>query len=448
MTTPQIVALVVAGVLAILAGVFAAIEAALHSFSKARAKALVEEERSGAARLADMMDDIAAYVNSVHFFRTSLEIVAIVLVSYVTFAVIDVSWVELVVASLTMILVSFLAWGVAPRTLGRQHADGLACSTSGLVSGLTTVLGPIPSLLIWLGNLLTPGKGFDEGPFTSEAELREMVDRGAANSLIEDRERQMIHSVFELDKTIVKEVMVPRTEVVFIEQHKTLRQAMSLALRSGFSRIPVVGEGGLDEVVGICYLKDLNKRVYDNPNAQTTERVESILRPAVFCPDSKPADALLKEMQTSRTHMVVVVDEFGGVSGVATIEDILEEIVGEIVDEYDEEIAPWTELSPGRFRVSARLPLDELGELFGMELDDDDVDSVVGVMAKELNLVPIPGSVVLYEGLELVAERGSGRRNRVATIVATAVGDDAEAGAETGAAAAVRLSAESANRNT
>ncbi|MGJ3509390.1 hemolysin family protein [Enemella sp. A6] len=445
MSTTHIVLLAVAGVLAILAGVLAAIESALHNLTRSRAKALVEEERRGAQRLVDMAEDLHPYVNSVLLVRTAFEVVCVVIFALVIFEYVDRTWLQLLVAGGVMVLVSFLAWEVAPRTLGRQHALRVALLTSGVVSVMATVLGPISQLLIWVGNALTPGKGFDYGPFASEAELREMVDFAEASELIEDRERQMIHSVFELDNTIVKEVMVPRTEVVFIEAHKTLRQATSLALRSGFSRIPVVGEGGLDEVVGICFLKDLMKRMYDNPQAQSSERVESLMRPATFCPDSKAADTLLKEMQTNHSHLVIVVDEFGGMSGVVTIEDLLEEIVGEIVDEYDEEIAPWQELSDERYRVSARLPLDELGVLFGMELDDEDVDSVIGMMAKELNKVPIPGSVVHYQGLELVAERGTGRRNRIATVLASRMADDAD---DIGAEAAARLATESAQRRT
>lgn len=447
MTTTQIVLLVAAAVLAITAGFLAAIEASLHALTRAKAKALVDEQRRGAQRLVDIAEDLHPYVNSVLFVRTVCEVVCIVFVALVVFDEFPQTWLRLLLTGGVMVLVSFIVWGVAPRTLGRQHAARVALGSSGVVLALGTVLGPISQILIWIGNALTPGKGYDYGPFTSEAELREMVDMAEASELIEDRERQMIHSVFELDKTIVKEVMVPRTEVVFIESHKTLRQATSLALRSGFSRIPVVGEGGLDEVIGICFLKDLMKRMYDHPDSQTSERVESLMRPATFCPDSKPADTLLREMQTDHSHMVIVVDEFGGMAGLATIEDLLEEIVGEIVDEYDEEIAPWVELDPDRFRVSARLPLDELGVLFGLELTDEDVDSVIGVMAKELNKVPIPGSVVHYQGLELIAERGTGRRNRIATVLAARAESD-DGVAERGAEAAVRLAAESAQRQT
>ena len=200
------------------------------------------------------------------------------------------------------------------------------------------MLGPLPQLLILVGNALTPGKGFREGPFASEAELRELVDLAEENQLIEDREREMIHSVFELGDTIVREVMVPRTDMVFIERHKTLRQALSLALRSGFSRIPVVGEGA-DDVVGVAYLKDSSARTYEHREGESAERVESVMRPAIFVPESKPVDELLREMQAQQTHMAIVVDEYGGTAGLVTIEDVLEEIVGEITDEYDVEHA-------------------------------------------------------------------------------------------------------------
>src|SRR5436190_2008060 len=164
--------------------------------------------------------------------------------------------------SAVMLLVSFVAIGVAPRTVGRQHSERVALLSAGVLLGITKVLGPIPRLLILIGNALTPGRGFSEGPFASEAELRELVDLAEASSVIESGERQMIHSVFELGDTIAREVMVPRTDVVFIERHKTLRQATSLALRSGYSRIPVIGEN-LDDVVGFAYLKDITKRVFD-----------------------------------------------------------------------------------------------------------------------------------------------------------------------------------------
>lgn len=447
MSQADIIQLLVAAVLAIGAGILSAIDAALQSFSHARAENLVQEGKPGAKRLELITQDPAPTLNAVLFISTILQVTSIVLVTRVVFSFDLRTWVQLLVAIGSMVIVSFIAWGVAPRTLGRQHADSVATRASGLVSVLTSLLGPIPQILIWVGNLLTPGRGFDDGPFSSEAELRELVDMAEQSDVIEAGERRMIHSVFELGDTMVKEVMVPRTGIVSIEDHKTLRQATSLALRSGFSRIPVVGEGGLDNVLGIVFLKDLMKRTYDNPQAQTTEKVSSLMRPPTWCPDSKPVDDLLREMQATHSHMVMVVDEFGGTAGLATIEDILEEIVGEIVDEYDAgEMAPVTELSEGRYRVSARLAVDEVGKLFGRKLDDDDVDTVGGLMAKVLNVVPIAGSVVHWEGLELVAERGQGRRNQIDTILVTQVGNDKEAGDDRATAAVLRAAGDAGEK--
>jgi CBS domain containing-hemolysin-like protein len=321
--------------------------------------------------------------------------------------------------------VSFVAIGVAPRTLGRQHSERIALLSAGPLAFVTTILGPLPRLLILVGNAITPGRGFSEGPFASEAELRELVDLAEASSVIESGERQMIHSVFELGDTLVREVMVPRTDVVFIERSKTLRQAMSLALRSGYSRIPVIGES-LDDIVGFAYLKDLTKRVFDRHEAETTERVESVMRPVLYVPDSKPIDALLREMQAERKHVAVVVDEYGGTAGLVTIEDVLEEIVGEITDEYDVARVDVERLPDGSVRVSSRYPVDDLEEITGVAVDDDDVDSVGGLMAKHLGRVPIAGSVVEVDGLRFEAEAPAGRRNRIGTVLVSRLEPAAE----------------------
>ena len=442
MTSTDWVMLTVALILVVFAGFIAAAEAGLSSFSKSRADRLVEEKVPGARRVRQITDDPPRYLNTALFLRTVVEISAITLVALVIFSYRWPVWQTGAITAGVMTVVSYIFWGVAPRTLGRQHAERVACALAGPLVAVTTVLGPFPRLLILVGNALTPGKGFSDGPFATEAELRELVDLAEASEVIESGERRMIHSVFDLGDTIVREVMVPRTDMVFIEEYKTLRQAVSLALRSGFSRIPVIRDG-LDDVIGVLYLKDVIKRVYDSPDAQTSERVASMMRKPVWCPDSKPVDELLKEMQLLRVHLVIVVDEFGGTAGMATIEDILEEIVGEITDEYDEENTDITPLGDGRFRVSSRLPVDELGELFGLKLDDEDVDTVGGLMAKQLNRVPIAGSVVTYDGLQLVAERPAGRRNRIGTVIASRV-ESADADEEARADAATQIVAEEA----
>jgi CBS domain containing-hemolysin-like protein len=416
MSADLAVQLVGAAVLVVVAGLFASAESAVSSISRVRAAELVEDGRSGAQRLATVVQDPPRYLNTALLLRLAAEIAAIVLVAAVVLDSVSPRWLALTIAIVGMLLVSFVVVGVAPRTLGRQHSERVALVSAGALQILSRVLNPLARLLIVLGNALTPGKGFAEGPFASEAELREMVDLAEKSSLIESVESRMIHQIFELGDTMVREVMVPRTDMIFIERHKTLRQMMSLALRSGFSRIPVVGDS-LDDIVGVVYLKDVTKRVFDNRDAETTERVESAMRPAMFVPDSKPVDELLREMQAKRMHVAVVVDEYGGTAGLVTIEDILEEIVGEISDEYDQDAAEVEHLPNGGVRVPSRLSLDDLGEVFDVELDDDDVDSVGGLMAKYLGRVPIPGAEVQVDSLRLVAEAPTGRRNRLGTVI-------------------------------
>jgi CBS domain containing-hemolysin-like protein len=316
-----------------------------------------------------------------------------------------------------MVVVSYAIIGVGPRTLGRQHPNRVALAGAGAVRVLGRIFNRLASLLILLGNAITPGRGFRDGPFSSEVELRELVDMAEERGVVEHGERQMIQSVFELGDTIAREVMVPRTDVVWIERTKTVPQGLALALRSGFSRIPVTGENP-DDMIGVVYLKDLARRAQDTDRARSTT-VEDVMRQVGYVPESKPVDALLREMQAQRTHMAIVIDEYGGTAGIVTIEDILEEIVGEITDEYDVERAPVERLEDGSARVSARLSVEDLGELFDIELPDrDDVETVGGLIADALGRVPIPGAKVKVHGLELIAESAGGRRNRIDTVLA------------------------------
>jgi CBS domain containing-hemolysin-like protein len=403
-----------------MAGLFAGAEAALSWFSTVRAAEWAAVGGAGARRLLASVAHPARFLNTALFLRMLCEIAAIVAVASVLFDQIGQRWGAMLATLGIMLVVSFVLIGVSPRTVGRQHPERVGLATSGLLIAFTRVLGPVPQLLILVGNAITPGRGFSEGPFATEAELRELVDLAEASSVIESGEREMIHSVFELGDTIVREVMVPRTDVVFIERNKTLRQAMSLALRSGFSRIPVVGEN-LDDIVGFAYLKDLTRRVFDRHEAEQTEKVESVMRPVLYVPDSKPVDELLREMQAGRKHVAVVVDEYGGTAGLVTIEDVLEEIVGEITDEYDDEQIEVEHLADGSARVSSRFPVDDLDEVCGVPVEDADVDTVGGLMAKHLGRVPIPGSVVEAHGLRFEAEGPAGRRNRIATVLISSV---------------------------
>jgi CBS domain containing-hemolysin-like protein len=330
-------------------------------------------------------------------------------------------WLALLISVGVMAVVSFVLVGVSPRTLGRQHADRVSLLTAPLLVLLARVLGPVARLLVTLGNAVTPGRGFRDGPFDSEAELRDLVDMAEEALLIEAGERQMIHSVFELGDTVVREVMVPRTDMVTMDQDKTLRQAMSLFLRSGFSRIPVVGDGP-DDVLGLLYFKDVVRRVYGDAKA-AKQSVRGQMRPALYIPESKPIDDLLREMQRDQNHFAMVIDEYGGTAGLVTLEDILEEIVGEIDDEYDREAPGVEELEDGSTRVPATMHVDDLAELFDVTLEDDEVDTVGGLLGKTIGLVPIPGSCGEVAGLSLTAERMAGRRHRIDTVLVRRLAD-------------------------
>ena len=420
MTGVDLLAVCLATLLVVLAAVFSAMEAALSRVSRSRVAELVSEGRRGAVRLQAVVGrDVPGaphYLNVLLLLRHATELTATVLVTFVCIDEWGTTWRSVVVAAGAMTLLSYVLIGVASRTLGRQHADRVGLATAGLAMALAWLLGPLPRILIVVGNAVTPGKGFRDGPFTSEAELRDLVDLAEERQVIEAGERRMIHSVFELGDTLVREVLVPRTDMVFIERSKTVRQALSLALRSGFSRIPVVGVDE-DDVVGFAYLKDLARRSYDFRQGESTETVDQLMRPAVFVPDTKPVDELLQEMQAARNHIAVVIDEYGGTAGLVTIEDILEEIVGEITDEYDVEVPRYAQLSATEARTSIRLPLQELDEIYGTSLACEDVETVGGLLARELGRVPIPGSSIVVQGLRITTESGQGRRNRVGTVL-------------------------------
>lgn len=278
---------------------------------------------------------------------------------------------------------------------------------------------PFSKLIVAIANILTPGRRFKTNIFKNEEELRELVDQAHERGLVEEDEHEMIHSVFELGDTLVRELMVPRTEMVWIEHDKSLRQALSLALRSGYSRIPVTGDS-IDQIIGIAYIKDLAKRSHDHREAEQTEEVKQLMRPVVFVPENKSAAELLKDMQKNQIHLAIVVDEYGGTAGLITIEDIIEEIVGEIADEFDDEEDQFVWISEDKLRVQAKVHVEDLASELEIELNSeliDGVDTIGGLMAKVLGRVPIPGSTFNLSGWKVTAERPIGRRRRISSMI-------------------------------
>lgn len=408
-----LLALVAVALAALLsAGEAAVLRATRASLADALAEAgagddLAARHRAERLRRAQaLVADAPATATALSFVRVVAEMLAITSITLVVAVWFDGWWEILVVALVASVVVGLVFVRLSPRAVGRRRPLPVLLSLSRPLTVVARGAG-------WVTRL-TASREPPAPP--TEDELRDMIDRVDESAVIEEEERELIRSVFELGATLAREVMVPRPDMVTVHRDTPLSKALRLFLRSGFSRVPVVGES-VDDVVGVAYFKDVVRVVDASPDA-ASRPVGEVARRAVFVPESKPADDLLREMQASASHVAVVVDEYGGIAGLVTIEDVLEELVGELTDEHDRTPPPEVEdLGDGGFRVPARTPVDELGELFDLRLDDDDVDTAGGLLAKALGKVPLPGSTAEVDGLHLVAERVEGRRKQLATLL-------------------------------
>ncbi|WP_180357740.1 hemolysin family protein [Streptomyces sp. NP160] len=408
--------LAVAAVLGlVLAGYLAAAEAALSRLTRAEAQRLAADGRRGAPAVLALVADPVPALSVATLVRVTFEALATVCAALASAALFSQWWAGLLTA-VVMGGVVFTLLGVSPRTVGRQNPERMALRSAGQLRALTAALGPLARGLVALANAVTPGRGYRDGPFSTEGELRELVDRASESAIIEAGEREMIHSVFELGDTIVREVMSPRTDMVTVGEDAGPGEALDLFLASGHSRLPVVGST-VDDVLGVLHLKDVVRVLHDRPVRRrgATTRARDLARRPVFVPETKQVDALLREMQGASLHLALVIDEYGGVAGLVTLEDLLEEIVGEITDETDTETPDVVPLGDGGFRVSARLHVEDLGDLFGLEIDEDEVDSTGGLLAKALGTVPAEGDQAEVAGLHLLADEVDG--HRITTVV-------------------------------
>ncbi|HEX3713460.1 MAG TPA: hemolysin family protein [Trebonia sp.] len=361
-------------------------------------------------------DGLERYGSLLTLIRVCAEVSGAVLVTLAFTHWLGGGWQVFLPSAGVLLVARYVLIGVGPRAMGKRRAERVAAVARGLLRPLHAALGPVARLLDAVTRAMPFGGQGGDPDLNGRPGVDDLVDYIESQDEIAPGERAMVRSVVELGDTIVREVMVPRTDMVFVERDKTLDQAISLALRSGFSRIPVTGES-TDDVVGIAYLKDIVAWSHEHPGEDESERVETVMRPATYVPDSKPVDELLRQMQQQRSHVAIVIDEYGGTAGLATIEDILEEIVGEIADEYDNERAPVEWLAPGTARVTARLPVADLEELFDITVEAEDVETVGGLLAHELGRVPIAGSAATVAGLRLTAENLAGRRNKLGTVL-------------------------------
>jgi CBS domain containing-hemolysin-like protein len=400
--------------LVVFGGLLAAADAALSVVSRTDLVDMAFGSRSRRSLLA-ISNDVGTHLNAINFMRVVSETTAAVLVSLSFAYAIGEWWLALLFSALIMTAASFVLVGSSPRSVGRAHSRGTLVFSAPVIRGIRIALGPIANALVAIGNRVTPGRP-KTATFSSEEQLLSMVDEATELDVLEEDDRELIHSIFEFNDTVVREVMIPRTDMVTIERDDTIATAMALFLSKGVSRIPVIGDD-VDEVLGILYLRDVARLSFEKPKSVSSTKAVDLARTALFVPESQKADELLRVMQLESNHLAMVVDEYGGIAGLVTLEDLIEELVGDISDEYDSNDTEWEALADGRYRVSARLPVDELGDLFGIDLEDDEVDSVGGLLTKVLGRLPVAGSVAEVSGLVLTAERTEGRRKQLVTVL-------------------------------
>jgi CBS domain containing-hemolysin-like protein len=376
-----------------------------------RAFRLREEGRRGSAQLTRIVENPAPYLNVVLFLTLLFTIGGSTVAT--SFAVRRWESAGEIVATIVMTLLLFIFAEVTPKTFAIVRTDSVALFIAPFIAFLGRILGPLAKALLRLANILMPGKGLREGPYITEQELRASAEVASSEGEIEEEEKELIHSIFEFGDTIAREVMVPRPDIVACEDTCTLRDVQTLMLEHGYSRIPVFHED-LDDVVGVVFAKDVLRALHQG---KMDMPLADIVRPAHFVPESKKATDLLKEMQQEKFHQALVTDEYGSVTGIVSLEDLLEELVGEIADEYDMEEPEMVELGDGVFRVSGKTSIDDVNEMLDVRLPDEEWDTVGGLVLDIFGKIPVAGEETDFQGLQFRAEEVQGRR--VATVVIT-----------------------------
>ncbi|MCP4436696.1 MAG: HlyC/CorC family transporter [Actinomycetia bacterium] len=406
MNTGDVWLLVVTIVLVLVAAVLAVAETAITRMSRARAAALVDQGRKGAERLERIVDNLERDLNAVYLTVNVVQVVQSALVGLLAgrlFGALGVA-----IGILLNVVVLFTVAEAAPKTWALQHPNRAALLTAPLVEWIGVIMRWPARALIGVANVILPGKGLRRGPFVTEEEILALAEEAAEAAVIEESERELIESIIDFGDTIVREVMIPRPDMVAIERHATVTEAVDLSIKRGFTRLPVVGEG-VDDVVGVINVKEV---VAAERAGRGGDHVAEVTHDAHFVPETKRVAELLAEMQADSVHIAIVVDEYGGTAGLVTLEDLLEELVGEITDEFDVDADPVQHLSDHEVLVNASLNVGHLNEELDLELPEEGWDSVGGLVFGTLGRVPEPGDAVEFDGVRVVVQRVDGRRIR------------------------------------
>ncbi|MGO1542970.1 MAG: hemolysin family protein [Gulosibacter sp.] len=407
-------------VLVLISTLLSAAESALSELPRSELSDLADDHPKNRF-LPGIAQNAEGHEHSVKFARAGSETIATALLAVWLTDRMDGPWLALLITAIVMLLVHFLLSGSSARSIGHAHPQATLRAVSWLVRGVRVITGILADLLTAIGDSVTPSRTARSGSLSSEEQLLSMVDEATEDDVLQEEDRELIHSIFDFSDRLVREVMVARTDMVTIDAETTLNEALTELLDAGFSRAPIVGRDS-DDIRGVAYQKDLSREILRG-SAPAQGTVATLARPATFVPESLNASELLRRMQRESTHFAIVIDEYGGVAGLVTIEDLIEELVGEISDEHDRDTDDVELLPDGRMRVSSRMSTSDLGELLDIEIDDEDVDSVGGLVSKELGKIPKLGDRVVVHGLELTADR-VGRRHRVTEISVRMLGEN------------------------
>jgi putative hemolysin len=391
----------------ILSACSSAAETALTSVSRIKIKNMVEEGDATAAQIGHLLAEPNKFLTTILIINNVAVIVASTLATILAIKL-STSWGELI-STLLIALVVLIFCEITPKTAAVQNPERWARALIKPVIGaawlLTPVIAALSAITSGLVRLLG-GRVSRRGPFVTEDELRMLVAVGEEEGIIEEEEREMIHSIFELGDRPVREVMVPRIDMVTLESDDTLDEATTLIMQGGQSRIPVY-EDTIDNIIGVLYAKDLLRQLR---LGNTQDKVRDFVRPAYFVPESKKLDDLLHELQHQRVHMAIVVNEYGAVAGLVTIEDLVEEIIGDIQDEYDKEEVLYERVSEDEYVMDAKISIDDFNELLNTKLTDEEYDTLGGFVYAQLDKVPSVGDEVTYQNLALTVLSTKGRR--------------------------------------
>jgi CBS domain containing-hemolysin-like protein len=400
----ELAMLVVVVVLTFTAAVLALAETSITRMSKSRAAALAQQEGRRGERVRRIVDNLERDLNSVYLSVNIVQTIQAALVGVLAARLFGALGVA--VGIVVNVVVLFVVAEAAPKTWALQHTERAAMLTAPVVEFAGWVLRWPARLLIGVANVILPGKGLKKGPFVTEEEILALAEEAMEHAVIEESERDLIESIIDFGDTVTREIMVPRTDMVTVGSDATVSELVDTAIERGLSRIPVFGENA-DDIVGVVYVKDAMRAEREGGG---TRCVTDLMRPALFVPETKRVAELLSEMQLRRTHMAIVVDEYGGTAGLATLEDLLEELVGEITDEFDEDVPNVEQLPNGDVLVNATLNVGDVNDELDLELPDGNWDSLGGLVFGLLGRVPVPGDSVEVDPVRIVVERVDGRR--------------------------------------